>query len=786
MANSDIVLNIVTKGAQLAKQQLGGLGNASKGSDNNLAQLSKFAKIAGVDVGVALAKGVSVAVKEFIAFEDAMTQSLAIMKTTVDQQEDMIKATQEVAMATRIGTKDSAEAYFFLASAGLDAEQSIAALPQVARFAQAGMFDMATATDLATDAQSALGLTVQDAETNLANLTRVTDVLVKGNTLANASVQQFSEALTTKAGAALKVVNKDIEEGVAVLAVFADRGVKGAEAGDKLNQVLRDIPRATAKNRQEFEALGLNMFDTAGNMKNVADIIEELDAVLGPMSDEMKAATLDQLGLNRGVADAVKILSGSTAQIREYEAALRDSAGTTQEIADNQMKSLQAELDIVSNKWDIFLQLVGKDFEGAAKGTVGWLDKILSRLIEIQQAHQEENEETQNSVWRDRKKLQVISGVNVVYKEMYRVTKDLEKSHDDERDAVEAYIAGLEDLRQTTEEVEEATRKATEAEQEAAAERREFGLAGLKAMQDAYKNLNAIYERHNDLKDAEITATQKLNRMNTKKENIEKKLEEAKKKANLLSEDGTEKTNEENLAIARQNERIRELTEIEDKNEIQKLELAVAKERLIELEEEAIARSRESIQAEEEVLRLEKDLIEAEQRRIEAQSDLTDATKEYNDATAKTPENLLEIAIAKRNLDTAIADVKAMKSFNEGIAQMVKFAGGKLSDLAAHFSNLMGMQGYRADMVASASSVGSSGSTGFDETGVEDVSSPLKSGGGSPSSRIASLADLQGGRVNNNNIVVNVGGALSSSDEISTAVASAMIQAQRRGIKVLI
>ena len=54
------------------------------------------------------------------------------------------------------------------------------------------------------------------------------------------------------------------------------------------------------------------MFDAEGNMRNVADIVEELDRVLKPMSDELKASTLDQLGLNRGVADAVKILSGST------------------------------------------------------------------------------------------------------------------------------------------------------------------------------------------------------------------------------------------------------------------------------------------------------------------------------------------------------------------------------------------------------------------------------------------------------------------------------------------
>jgi len=90
------------------------------------------------------------------------------------------------------------------------------------------MFDMARATDLLTDAQSALGLTIRDdAIANMEEMVRVSDVLVRANTLANASVEQFSVALTTKSGAALRALNKDMEEGVAVLAAFADQGIKG-------------------------------------------------------------------------------------------------------------------------------------------------------------------------------------------------------------------------------------------------------------------------------------------------------------------------------------------------------------------------------------------------------------------------------------------------------------------------------------------------------------------------------------------------------------------------------
>src|SRR5690606_21262168 len=106
-------------------------------------------------------------------------------------------------------------------------------------FATAGAFDLALATDLATDAQSALGMTSKDVAKDQENLIRVTDVLVKANTLANANVQQFSEAITNDAGAALKAFGKDIEEGAAILAAYADQGTKGQVAGSNLSRVMR-------------------------------------------------------------------------------------------------------------------------------------------------------------------------------------------------------------------------------------------------------------------------------------------------------------------------------------------------------------------------------------------------------------------------------------------------------------------------------------------------------------------------------------------------------------------
>ncbi|MFW6202558.1 MAG: phage tail tape measure protein, partial [Gemmatimonadota bacterium] len=129
------------------------------------ARMQRIGRTLTTRVTLPLAGMGAAAVKSFADFDDAMTQSLAIMGDVSDaMRQDMAEAARAVARTTTTSATDAAESYFFLASAGLDASQSVAALPQVARFAQAGMFDMSRATDLATDAQSALGLASEDAQ----------------------------------------------------------------------------------------------------------------------------------------------------------------------------------------------------------------------------------------------------------------------------------------------------------------------------------------------------------------------------------------------------------------------------------------------------------------------------------------------------------------------------------------------------------------------------------------------------------------------------------------------
>lgn len=371
------------------KQYLRGLKEVETSTKKTLDKVSRNVTALGrtftkaFTVPLTIVGGVSV--KAFADFDSAMTKSTSIMKVTQDEIDGMRKAALRLAKSGDViqTPTELAESYFFLASAGKNAQQSIALLPKVADFATAGAFDMALATDLLTDAQSALGLSSKDVAKDTAGLVRVSDTLVKANTLANASVQQFSESITNQAGASLRAFSKDIEEGVAVLAAYADQGEKGAKAGTQLSRVILLLSKAALKNSKEHEKLNFKVFDGTGKMRNFADIIENLEKITGNMSDELKAATLAQLGFEARVQQAILPLLGTSEQIRRYEKELRKASGTTEAVANKQLASFVNQLKILKNQLLVVAIQIGQllapvilKLNGVVRFAIGIWDKF--------------------------------------------------------------------------------------------------------------------------------------------------------------------------------------------------------------------------------------------------------------------------------------------------------------------------------------------------------------------------------------------------------------------------
>jgi TP901 family phage tail tape measure protein len=344
---------IITSNSTAAVRGFFNLAGAANAAERRMGKVGAvMTRVLGGAAVVAGAFAVK-SVQAFIAFDEAMTESIAIMDDiSGPTRKKMEEAAKAVARTTTFSATEAAEAFYGLASAGLNVKQSIEALPVIATFAQAGLMDMSVATDFLVNAQAALGLKMKDPIKNMIEMQRVADVLTETNNLATGTVEEFAEALTSKAGGALKAVNKDIEEGAAVLAFMAEQGIRGSRAGQALAVVLRDVPRAAQRNVEVFREFGISVFDSSGNLKNLADVVAEFEQALGPMTDAQKAAAFEQLGLTRNVGDTLRQLLGGSQTIRDFEAALRNAGGATQEVADKQLESLKAKLQIVKNRFN--------------------------------------------------------------------------------------------------------------------------------------------------------------------------------------------------------------------------------------------------------------------------------------------------------------------------------------------------------------------------------------------------------------------------------------------------
>lgn len=355
-----------------------------KQAESALNNLSKVAAAALGTLAVGAGTAAVASIREFANFDAALQKSIAIMGDVSDTMRgQMSDAAREVAKTTTFSAEQAAEAFFFLASAGLDAEASISAMPQVAKFAQAGMFDMARATELLADAQSALGLTVRDdANANLQNMVNLSDVLVRANTLANASVEQFSEALTNKAAASMRSLNIETETGVAVLATFADQGIKGSQAGTTFNAMIRGLTQGVERNSAAFEQYNIEVFDAQGNFNNLADIVAQMEDAFAGMSVEQTRAALSQLGFTEETLAGTLALLGNSDAIKAYETELRSAAGFTDEVAGKQLETLNSQLELLKSEFTDVALSVGEQMTPAVKILVERVKEMLPILGE--------------------------------------------------------------------------------------------------------------------------------------------------------------------------------------------------------------------------------------------------------------------------------------------------------------------------------------------------------------------------------------------------------------------
>lgn len=305
-------------------------------------------------------------------FDASMSQVAATMGKTVDEIGGLREAALANAAATKYTAQETADALNYLALAGYSAEQAADTLPAVLNLAAAGGMDLAAASDLATDAMSALGI-----EAGNENLTAFGDKMALTASKANTSVAQLGEAIL-QVGATANMLSGGTTELNAALGILADNGTKGAEGGTRLRNVILSLTSPTDKAAEKLDALGVSAFDDLGEMRSLQAILANLNGAMDGFSSQKRADVISTLFNKTDLGDVNYLLGVSADRWSELSTAIDNSGGAMQQMADTQMNNLAGDIDKFNSALDNAKIKLADAFTPALRGVAQTLTDILS------------------------------------------------------------------------------------------------------------------------------------------------------------------------------------------------------------------------------------------------------------------------------------------------------------------------------------------------------------------------------------------------------------------------
>lgn len=305
---------------------------------SGLASAARVGAVAIAGATTAAAGFAASSVRAGMDFDSSMSQVAATMGTTVDQITELRDFAQEMGSTTAFSATEAADALNYMALAGYDAETSMSMLPNVLNLAASGGIDLARASDMVTDAASALQLDTEGAAL-------MVDQMAAAASHSNTSVEQLGDAFLT-IGATASNLSGGTAELATVLGVLADNGIKGAEGGTHLRNMILSLTNPTNTAGDMLDELGIHVYDAEGNMRSMVDIIYDLQQSMEGMTQAEQDAAVGAIFNRADMASVNALLATEITRYDELTGSIEESEGAAQAMANTQLDNLAGDITL--------------------------------------------------------------------------------------------------------------------------------------------------------------------------------------------------------------------------------------------------------------------------------------------------------------------------------------------------------------------------------------------------------------------------------------------------------
>ena len=298
----------------------------------------------------AIANFATSSVRTGMTFDKSMAQVAATLGKNVDEIQNLREFAQKMGSETAFSASQSADALNYMALAGYDAEKSMKMLPNVLNLAAAGTMDLARASDMVTDTQTAFGMSIE-------RTTQMVDEMAKAASTGNTSVSQLGDAFLVVGGLAQElnggIVNladgttasvDGIQELEIALTGMANAGIKGSEAGTHMRNMLLKLSSPTDAGVAQLNALGVSVFNAEGKMRSLSNIFGDLSGALGTLTQEQKIQAISDLFNARDIASAEALLAAVEQDWDKIGESILNADGAAEAMAKTQLDNLAGDV----------------------------------------------------------------------------------------------------------------------------------------------------------------------------------------------------------------------------------------------------------------------------------------------------------------------------------------------------------------------------------------------------------------------------------------------------------
>ncbi len=292
-------------------------------------------------ITAALGAGATAAATVGSSFEAAMSKVSAISGATGDSLQSLTDKAKEMGAKTKFSASESASALQYMAMAGWDTESMLNGIDGIMNLAAADGLDLATTSDIVTDALTAFNLKASDS-------THFADVLAKASSSANTNVSMLGESFKYVAPLA-GTMGYSVEDVSLALGLMANASVKGSMAGTSLKTALSNLASPTEEMSNVMTQYGISISDAEGNALPLIDVMKQLREKFSGLSETEQAAAASTLFGKEAMSGMLAIINASDSDFDNLTKNINNADGAAQAMADTMQDNLQGQITILKS-----------------------------------------------------------------------------------------------------------------------------------------------------------------------------------------------------------------------------------------------------------------------------------------------------------------------------------------------------------------------------------------------------------------------------------------------------